>query len=718
MMDHRSPLRPPPHRLPTRQKQSSLAPLLLVGLLLLPLLALLLALLVAWPSNPVRPQPAILLPTQAMVQPAPPPAITPTPLALILPAPTAVATPAPPPTPTPLPLLPALRLRSLEITQGIQVLHEPELPQCNPNPNQPNYIFCNNSVPLVAGRHTLVRVYPACAETCPAADVVVTLRLFKDGQERSRLSQVLPAAALQRLQPLSLPELRLALENSVNFGFFPPPDWLAGQVTLTVEAQVQGETLKPPASISLTREFVTRKPLRVAYLPITYQGLKAPEPDDMAYWLLRLYPLPGVQYYRLPVPDMAWQGDLNKAEVLRKLLYTYWLYVQSQPPENWPDQLFGWLPQPAYNGGASDPFWCPNCAGAHSSRVAFGGFRPELDIGGPRILAHELAHNLGAWHAWSPTQREDAACFKAEGADISVDPAWPYPQTAHIQEVGVDLYSQPPVIYPPSAYDLMAYCAQPWISPYTYAKIFSSPFLQPNPTALPLANLKPQVQTGHSGALLVSGVVYRDGTVARPEIIQLDGSAFTNMPGFTPPPGDDFCLEVQRHDGSILTRRCFGAGFSDLESEQTGVESSPFFFILPEVDPAAVAKVTFITPQAASLWAPSSAPAAAVIASQNPPTVTVETPNGGETLAGQQTITWQAGDPDGDLLHYDVLYSPDNGQSWLPLAVHLTESHYTLAGEQLEASQSALIKVIANDGFHTGIDQSDAPFTVAAVPPH
>ena len=188
-----------------------------------------------------------------------------------------------------------------------------------------------------------------------------------------------------------------------------------------------------------------RKPLRVAYLPITYQNVQPPELRGVDYWLLRMYPVPGVEYYRLPVPDMTWDGELSKGEVLRKLFYTYLLYTQNQPPEAWPDQLFGWLPQEFYNGGASDPAWCANCAGPHSSRVAFGGLRPEQDIGGPRVLVHEIAHNLGAQHAWSPTQSQDAACFKAEGADIWVDPDWPYLQTPYIQEVGIDLYSTPPL---------------------------------------------------------------------------------------------------------------------------------------------------------------------------------------------------------------------------------------------------------------------------------
>jgi hypothetical protein len=529
------------------------------------------------------------------------------------------------------------------------------------------------------------------------------LRLLKNGQEQASLSRPLPVAALQRVNTLPMPELRLSLDNSVNFEFLPPPDWLTGQVTLVVEA---GPANNPPqVSLlqTLTQEFTPRKPLRIAYLPITYQGRRPPEPADIDQWLQRMYPVPNVDYYRLPVPDLAWQGDLNKGEVLGRLLRTYWLYTQNQPAASWPDQLFGWLPQEAYNGGASDPYWCPNCTGQHSSRVAFGGLRPEADIGGPRILVHEVAHNLGALHAWSPTQREDAHCFKAEGADISVDPEWPYPQTPHIQEFGLDLYSQPPVIYPPNAYDMMAYCAYPWISPHTYRKLFKSPFLQLE-APLPLANYNPQVETAPAGTLLVSGLVYPDGTASAPEITPLEAGDFGLAARFDPPPGDDYCLEAQAADGTNLARRCFEVGFVDLETGQLTTDPSPYFFTLPGINPDQVAKITLRHRQASLVT---------LLPSNHPPAVTITFPNGGETLSGQQTFTWQGRDADGDTLHYDLLYSPDAGQSWLPLATGLTETHYTFLTGQIPAGPTGLIRVLASDGFHTAAAESAAPFTLA-----
>lgn len=687
---------------------------LIVGLVFLQAVTLAAAFTVAVSGRPVTPNSVDALDVSSAVEqplfftdPPPPPSPTP-------PPPDIFERHSAPPVAAPV-LAPdaAVTLRGVEITQGIQVFQEPQDPRCHPDYNHPNNIFCNNSIPLVAGRHTLLRVYLACNGTCPATETTVRLRALKGGREYASLARSLPVETLQRVSHLSAIDLRLNLGNSVNFEFFPPPDWMLGQITFELTAAPQNQSQRPPAVASLAANFATRKPLRVAYLPIEYAGLRPPDPIDVDYWLLRMYPVPGVEYYRLPMPDLEWQGDVGKSELLRKLLYTYWFYAQYHPTEARPDQLFGWLPQELYNGGASDPFWCPNCAGPHSSRVAFGGLRPEQDIGGPRILAHEIAHNLGAQHAWSPTQQEDAGCFRAAGVDIQVDPQWPYAQTPHIQEVGIDLYSNPPIIHPPLVYDMMAYCTQPWISPHTYRKIFDSPFLQPNAAdLLTYPDFTPRVEATGNGTLLVSGVVYPDGTVSKPEVIRLEGAAFgdsfTPPLEFKPPAGDDYCLKVQAAGDSLLAEHCFDVGFVDLETGQP-TEPSPYFFTLPEVDADKVEKISLTRNRVAVVI---------VTPSNNPPQVSVIYPNGGEVLDGAQTITWNAHDEDGDSLLFDLLYSVDGGQSWLPLAVRLADTGYTFHTGQLLPGQNALIRVIAGDGFNTAVDESDAPFTIQGPPPN
>ncbi|MDX1520202.1 MAG: hypothetical protein R3264_01070 [Anaerolineae bacterium] len=592
-----------------------------------------------------------------------------------------------------------VRIRGLEVTQGIQVFNEPQHPNCRTDVNHPDYIFCNNSIPLVAGRHTMVRLYVGCNLDCPSRDMTVRINVIKQGEIREVLTGQLTAHSLAQLNQFSLSEVRHNLANSLNFSLIPAPAWLSDEVTFEVQIETEGTSL---ASLVSTHKFEHRKPLRIAYLPIKHQGLSPAEVAGTEHWLLRMYPVPAVEYFRLPVPELVWNRELNKAELLQELLYTYWLYAEHHPAEEWPDQLFGWLPQEAYNGGASDPDWCPNCAGPHSSRVAFGGMRPEQDIGGPRILVHEIAHNLGARHAWSPTQREDAGCFKAEGADIRVDPEWPYAETPYIQEFGVDLYNDPPVIYSPSAYDMMAYCTFPWISPHTYRKIFESPILQADASG---AAFRPR-QTGQNGGptLMIKGSINADGTVSRPEVVQIEqGIGSTMAPGSATT--GDYCLNVFGSGEEILARRCFKAGFIDVE---TGLplDVSPYFVSLAGLTLKDVSKIT-LDHEAQTVV--SLSPSATA------PQVSLTFPNGGETLRGQQTLTWQASDADGDSLTFDLLYSPDGGERWLPLATGLSQTRYTLDTTALTESDNTLIRVVASDGFHTSVDGSDEVFSLEST---
>jgi hypothetical protein len=99
--------------------------------------------------------------------------------------------------------------------------------------------------------------------------------------------------------------------------------------------------------------------------------------------------------------------------------------------------------------------------------------------------------------------------------------------------------------------------------------------------------------------------------------------------------------------------------------------------------------------------------------SANAPTVTVVSPNGGETVTDVLLIRWTAGDLDGDELNYTVQYSGDNGQTWRTLASDITTDTIAVDSSLLPGSLAqSLVRVMANDGVNTGIDESDAPFTV------
>ncbi len=98
--------------------------------------------------------------------------------------------------------------------------------------------------------------------------------------------------------------------------------------------------------------------------------------------------------------------------------------------------------------------------------------------------------------------------------------------------------------------------------------------------------------------------------------------------------------------------------------------------------------------------------------SAHPPTVTVESPNGGEILTGTTTVSWSAADADGDSLSFTVLYSPDGGATWNALATGLTSSPYAWDVSSLPPGNQYLVKVMATDGFNTDEDMSDGPLTV------
>ncbi|MDQ1300775.1 MAG: hypothetical protein QG637_695, partial [Chloroflexota bacterium] len=108
---------------------------------------------------------------------------------------------------------------------------------------------------------------------------------------------------------------------------------------------------------------------------------------------------------------------------------------------------------------------------------------------------------------------------------------------------------------------------------------------------------------------------------------------------------------------------------------------------------------------------------ATILVSSFAPTVNVLAPTGGATISGETTISWSASDLDpGSALSFNVLFSKDNGQSWLPLAAGLTTTSLTLDAANLPQTQLGRIRVIATDGFNTATADSATFSVIGGLP--
>lgn len=105
---------------------------------------------------------------------------------------------------------------------------------------------------------------------------------------------------------------------------------------------------------------------------------------------------------------------------------------------------------------------------------------------------------------------------------------------------------------------------------------------------------------------------------------------------------------------------------------------------------------------------------ASVRHSAHPPTVNLRSPAGGETFAEDRIlVSWAGGDADGDLPTYEVDYSQDDGASWRKIAPATSKSEITIARRSLPASPRARLRVTARDDFHEGVPAISASFAVA-----
>lgn len=347
----------------------------------------------------------------------------------------------------------------------------------------------NNSVPLVAKKATVVRVY--------LSGVGIAEPLVVTGEIACRRGTggetFVPALNKVRLAPgpdRSLTEWRTSLDDSLNFRL--PPEVTAAGTTRIRLSKLQGgasiELDFNAAQGSASLSFKRSPPLRVKVIGLRYtEGGKKYAPDAVHFsylrsWLRRAYPVATVEWSQLVV-DADFFPPFNEEDT-PMLANAQIAALRSR------DVSAGVDPRTHYYGLVSDAngknfmrglaFDIPSTA--NPGVVASGpagkpsGFNGDFDLSyADWYGAHELAHTFGRFHPGFPPPNE------LGGQDAS-DPHFPYPDGrisgAKDGYIGFDVgdadLALPMQVMPGhTCHDVMTYRENQWVSAYTFGAILS-----------------------------------------------------------------------------------------------------------------------------------------------------------------------------------------------------------------------------------------------------
>jgi hypothetical protein len=573
------------------------------------------------------------------------------------------------PRPFPLPANPSavisLQSEPLEVTQAVQTRQ--------------------NTLPLVQAKTTLGRAYVNVSGVASAQPVWTYLYGSRGGDD-------LPGSPLARVSFVPTSINRRQLSDTPSFVL--PASWPAGGVDFRVKVRSAFGAVSSSANIPLT--FTPKEVPTYWVVPINTGSAGSPtlvsnaEITSQQDFLQAIYPVRRVNFVRKPWTDVGATTVANTIPALQ----TYWNQVAlawllsviftGEQPYVLPSQIYGMTPT---GGGISDPVWLGG-----NGYVA-RGFRGSSLEG---TMAHEINHNLdrssgGTWGRHTPF-----GC----GA-TGPDPAWPYPNS-NIQEVGFDsLVPLNPV--PENFPDIMSYCQSggtptKWISPYRWNNLFNT-FDTVSGGGVMSVESASAVLGRAQMVYYISGEVRREGGgKLNPVLVQVGLPTETIAEG-------RYAIELLDGNGRSLRVIPFMVSFVDVEGEP--VEVVYFNYQIPAVEGTAVIVLREGNRVLHTLRV-----------SRNAPELVLVSPNGGEIFKGNETISWEAKDQDDDRMTFNVLYSPDDGRRWYPVANNIEEHKIEIDTSALPGSEKAKFRVIATDGFNTVQDDSDAPFTLASKPPH
>lgn len=600
---------------------------------------------------------------------------------------------------------------ALEVTQGVQT-YKPA-----------------GNTGLVAGKRTFVFFY---ARVLGGATAVTTAELKAETDGKTIILKPLNSGGKVELNGL-LPD---RYTGARQFRFELPAGFRDGTVKLTAtlnpgnKSPVESDTDNNTGSKNVT--FTSVPALTMYVFDVQYKvfghGSRVFTVNDFAptghremfvNWLKRAYPLQSVPWYKRTLYIGKW------AVVKGKLWVT--CITPNISMALWYSANLGEFPTftRAYGMVADSGGYMRGCAEIAGKKVATGPTGPDprgWDFDGSYgdwYGGHELAHLFDRDHTSNCDAPIPRDSYPYPGSSISprteayVNVAQEWGDA--VAGVKIDGSMTNPEIYNASWNDQSSYCSKRWPSDFSYKK-FLDQFTTQATAAAVNAPSAPMDRLAVMGALDDATGTF----MLAPVYLISDAEEFVDHQD------GPYAVVLRNAQGGELLRYPFTPGEpGTIDAASTREQRDAFDPGDPSAQMIAPRTIAEFVPNVAGvdridIEGPGGSLLHSVTAGSGAPQVTVEAPMGGVRIPPDQEsleVRWSASDPDNDPLTYLVEYSPDGGKRWHLFSMGITDTVVAIPAENLIAGNTALVRVSASDGVHTGMDTPDSPFSVLNHPP-
>ncbi len=581
----------------------------------------------------------------------------------------------------------------------------------------------NNSVPLIAGKDTYIRVYFDVGSAQQALGPVSgMIRFYYDNGLPMNYFQngIMRSSPIYSMNSIMAPKAAdfdvLNSSHTLNFRIPAEIGWDATpnvDITILYSGADDNPWNNNPQRFKLVRHSVSDLNIMlvpVYYVPMPYFNLppcKAPSESDFREslrWMRKVFPVSQVHVWKkgaLPIYQDPSFGPLGAG------LYAdlWWINFYTNDPAD--DMIYFGLVCQEFNlmdtyfyGPVSGMGWDEQAWALRQDEPYGARYNPVPSFAGETI-AHEIGHCLiPLWYYYQLPQ--GGRFWPGHVYDTcNADPPFmlDYPPSdppGKIDAYGVECIGDSVLhIYDKDQYyDIMTYAPcdgsdgkGQWISTYIYKALYSR-----------MANAHKALAKAHYAQgefIAISGVIDANDVVTNVKCHQV----FLNSAPVDEVSSSPYRIELLSPSGSMLLSQFFNIMAGNPLDQMT--YAANFALIAP--CPAGTRRVQLKHDDNIIKT---------IDMSSAKPLLTLTYPNGGETMSGQQNITWNAYDSDGDALQYDLLYSPNNGADWQVIALSLAQNNFIWSTYDCSGANQGLIKVVANDGVHTAEDISDQSFSV------